>query len=95
MLDLDAIFDPEQPPTTQKAKPAPVADSDIRVEDLDPDWRVEWEERAAIIEYDGKMPRERAEALALTGIVARMRQTPVRSDCPCRACRGGGGDACV
>ena len=50
---------------------APPADHGIRVEDLDMDWRVEWEERAAIMEYDGGLPRERAEALALAQSSAR------------------------
>jgi len=56
-------------------RPSPEAaapDHEIRVEDLDTDWRVEWEERAAIMEYDGGLPRERAEALALTEIVRAM-----------------------
>jgi hypothetical protein len=46
----------------------------IGPDDLDPDWRVEWEERAAIMEYDGKLPRERAEALALVDILGRMKR---------------------
>ncbi|MCH8852697.1 MAG: hypothetical protein IID41_08605 [Planctomycetes bacterium] len=41
--------------------------------DLPFDWRLEWEERAAIREYDGGQAREHAEAEALTEIVARMR----------------------
>jgi hypothetical protein len=80
MLDLDAIFNP---------------DPDVRVEDLDPDWRVEWEERAAIMEFDGGQPRERAEAAALREIVERMRRrerfAPSRAGPACRA----GNDACV
>jgi len=48
-------------------------DPDIRVDDLDPAWRIEWEERAAIREYDGGLSREHAEALALADIIARMR----------------------
>ena len=44
----------------------------VRIEDLSPDWRVEWEERAAIREYDGGQVREHAEAEALREIVARM-----------------------
>jgi hypothetical protein len=49
-------------------KPAPI----IGPDDLPGDWRVDWEERAAIMEHDGKLPRERAEALALTEIVKAM-----------------------
>lgn len=36
------------------------------------DWRVWWEERAAIREYDGCMPRERAEALAFDEVLRLM-----------------------
>ncbi len=56
---------------------APPADPEIRVEDLDMNWRVEWEERAAVMEYDGGLPRERAEALALTEIVREMERAGV------------------
>ncbi len=48
-------------------------DIGVRVEDLDPDWRIEWEERAAILEYDGGHQREHAEALALKEIIGQMR----------------------
>ena len=40
---------------------------------LPADWRVEWEERAAIREYEGGQAREHAEAEAFTEILARMR----------------------
>ena len=53
----------------------PTPNADIRVEDLDPEWRVEWEERAAIMEYGGNLPRERAEAEALKDSLEQMRQT--------------------
>jgi hypothetical protein len=46
--------------------------------DLPGDWRVEWEERAAIMEYDGGMLRERAEALALTEIIQAMERAGVQ-----------------
>ena len=51
--------------------------SGVRIEDLSPDWRVEWEERAAIREYDGGQAREHAEAEALREIVARMKAADV------------------
>jgi len=41
--------------------------------DLPSDWRVEWEERVAIREYEGGQAREHAEAEAFTEILARMR----------------------
>lgn len=40
--------------------------------DLPPEWRIEWEERAAIREYDGHQAREHAEAEALREIIDRM-----------------------
>ena len=45
----------------------------IAPEDLPPDWRIEWEERAAIREYDGGQAREHAEAEAFSEILTRMR----------------------
>jgi hypothetical protein len=50
----------------------------IGPDDLPGDMRCEWEERSAIMEYDGGLPRERAEALALTEIVGLMRAAGVR-----------------
>lgn len=41
--------------------------------ELPADWRVEWEERTAIREYEGGQAREHAEAEAFTEIPARMR----------------------
>jgi hypothetical protein len=78
MLDLAYIFDPEQQVlfTSRAASPTAVpAASVLGVEDLPGDWRVEWEERAAVLEYDGKIPRERAEAQALTEILGKMLRT--------------------
>jgi hypothetical protein len=43
-------------------------------EHLPPEWHFLWDERAAIMEYDGKMPRERAEAMALEDILGQMRR---------------------
>jgi hypothetical protein len=38
------------------------------------DWYLQWDERAAIMEVDGELPRERAEALALLDILEQMRR---------------------
>jgi hypothetical protein len=62
LLDLDYIF----------ADPDPTAFEPLRVEDLPADRRVEWEERAAVMEYDGGIPKERAEAIALTEVYWKM-----------------------
>ena len=62
----------------------------IRVEDLDPDWRIEFEERAAVREHDGGLPRERAEAAALAEIAERIhRGERFATVCGCRACNNG------
>src|SRR5262249_52861929 len=65
---------------------------DIGPDDLPPDWRHVWEERAAIMEYDGGLPKEHAEAAALTDTLERMRAAGGRRDaeCRCPACRRGG-----
>ncbi len=44
----------------------------IAVEDLPGDWRCVFEERAAIMEYHGELPRELAEAKALDETVRMM-----------------------
>ena len=49
----------------------------IGPEDLPSDWRIEWEERAAIREYDGGQAREHAEAEALREIIERMKDAGV------------------
>ncbi len=41
--------------------------------DLPMDWRIEFEERAAILEYDGGMTREGAENQALGEILGRLK----------------------
>jgi len=86
MLDLDTIFDPARVEAaiaarygSKRSDPGPQeADlplskwSDIGVEDLPGDWRVWFEERAAIKEYHGGLPRELAEAQALAETVQQM-----------------------
>lgn len=44
----------------------------IDLNDLPMDGRIEYEERAAILEYDGGLTREKAEKQALEEIVRRM-----------------------
>ncbi|HEX4592260.1 MAG TPA: hypothetical protein VH120_20160 [Gemmataceae bacterium] len=41
---------------------------------LPPDWHLQWDERAAILESDGGVLRERAEALALLDVLEQMRR---------------------
>jgi hypothetical protein len=75
MLDLDAIFNPDETMAVRQAVPvpAPVTTPGIDPDHLPGDWRVDWEERAAVLEYDGGHPRKRAEALALREIICQMR----------------------
>ena len=40
--------------------------------ELPMDWRIAWEERSGILEYDGGHSRDIAETMALREIVARM-----------------------
>jgi hypothetical protein len=42
--------------------------------DLPLDWYLEWDERAAIMECDGNMPRESAEHFAVLDIFKQMKR---------------------
>ncbi|MDD5658354.1 MAG: hypothetical protein PHF00_13975 [Elusimicrobia bacterium] len=57
-------------------RPAPPAWADLGPDDLPGDWRMEFEERAAIKEFAGGLPREMAEAEALAETVAEMQNGP-------------------
>jgi hypothetical protein len=50
--------------------------------DLPPDWYEFWGERAAVIEYDGRRPRKRAEALALQETLQSMQRDCVKNPPP-------------
>ncbi len=56
---------------------SPEADgaSDLTPADLPPEWHFAWDERAAIMEVDGKLPREHAEAAALADTMTIMRRS--------------------
>lgn len=45
----------------------------VNPDDLPPDWRDVYEERAGIMECDGGLPKEQAEAAALADTLTRMR----------------------
>ena len=49
-----------------------------RPDDLPADWWLEWDERAAIMEHHGGLPKERAETLALNDILDRMRHAGIQ-----------------
>lgn len=63
--DLDRIFDNDRP----RVPRAP----DIKPEDLPPDWRKAYQERAAIREFTGGQPRELAEHYALCEVLEQMK----------------------
>jgi hypothetical protein len=69
MLDLRTIFDPD------RVAPAAVPPFCKIPDDLPPDWHFLWDERAATMEYDAGLARERAEALALADILNLMHST--------------------
>jgi hypothetical protein len=49
--------------------------------DLPEDWHQIWDERAAIMEFDGGLGRAQAEALALTDVLQSMERTGVFFRC--------------
>ncbi len=59
--------------TRHKAELLALLTSGAAPDALPPDWHLLWDERAAVMEYEGRIPRERAEALALAEIL-RLRQ---------------------
>ena len=73
MLDLDTIFDPDRVEAAVRNRSFKW-NCGIGPDDLPGDWRIEWEERAAIMEFHGGLHRERAEAEALTDIIDQMRR---------------------
>ncbi len=68
MLDLDFIFDPVIVEAAAQAKYGTA----VQADDLPADWRGWFEERAAIMEYEGGLPRARADAEALAETVRLM-----------------------
>ena len=85
---LDWLFDPRtqigHPANVVGLQPEGADDPDpadlLHPTDLLPGhWWYVWEERAAIIEYDGGLHREQAEALALVDVMKQMRSAGARS----------------
>ncbi len=73
LLDLDAIFSPDQhrlrSTRARHARQSKVIQSP---EDLRDDWLELWEERAAIMEFDSGLTREDAERFASRDIRKQM-----------------------
>ena len=60
--------------SSRTGKPLDIFDPS-NVDRLPIDWRIEYEERAAILEYDGGLTREKADSQALIEIKHRMEGT--------------------
>jgi hypothetical protein len=71
MYDAQAFLESLFRPTYLPAIPS------IGPDDLPPDWRCMWEERAAIMEYDGGLLKEHAEAAALADTLDVMRRAGI------------------
>ena len=72
---LESLFQPESDDDVASDRlpaAAPATSPDRILPDLPPEWHFLWDERAAIMEYDAGLPRERAEALALADIFKAM-----------------------
>jgi hypothetical protein len=69
LLDLDWMLSPDRPRlrVIRSARSAP-SPRPLTPADLTADQRFAWEERAAVMEYDGGLPRDRAERLALLAL---------------------------
>ncbi len=65
LLDLDDIFDNDRILVPREP--------DLEPDDLPPEWRDEYQERAAIRELSGGLPRELAEHHALLDVLKMMK----------------------
>ena len=64
----------DRDPLLWDKNPKPQASTDIRLCDLTDDLRERYEERAAIMEFDGGLPRWEAEKLALQDVFGNLSQ---------------------
>jgi len=82
MLDVNEIFDNDRAELrvsrrlSRDAAPHREGDTGLPVaaNDLPIDWHFAWDERAAILEFDAGLPRERAEAKALDYVLEQARR---------------------
>lgn len=81
MMNLELVFNPEAVEFGARLRYG----WPLGPDDLPGDWRVWFEERAAIREYDGGLPREHAEAEALAETISEMqREAAGRTGGSCR-----------
>jgi hypothetical protein len=73
---LESLFQPRSSDAAASGWPASTAPAPALslTPHLPPEWHLAWDERAAIMEYDGGLSRERAEAKALTDILSAMQR---------------------
>jgi hypothetical protein len=84
MLDLEAIFNPDVIEAELAARQCRAV-RPLAPDDLPPEWHILWDERAAIMEYDGGLTREHAEAEPLAETVREMqREAAGRTGCSCQ-----------
>jgi hypothetical protein len=78
MLDLSDVFDPDRAEARLRLRAEEArrggAVCGLGPSDLPLEWHFAWDERAAIMEFDSGIPRERAEALALEDVLEQMRR---------------------
>ena len=70
---LESLFRSDTVVVKGDVSTAYVALPEMTPADLSGDWFVLWDERAAIMEYDGDMPRELAEHFALLDVLQMMK----------------------
>lgn len=73
LLDLDMVFDPDRVEAAVGRGDRYFVPAELPVE-----WHVLWDERAAIMEYEGRLCREHAEAEALKDILRQMTAVGIR-----------------
>ena len=69
---LESLFRPDPNPVVDDTKVVPATRRAVFPADLPADWFVTWDERAAIMEYDGGLHREHAEHHALLEVQKMM-----------------------
>ena len=67
---LESLF---QVPATIEGTTNASFKKELHPKDLPADWHFVWDERAAIMEYDGGLTREHAEVAALQDVLRQMR----------------------
>jgi hypothetical protein len=70
---LESLFQPTAGGGQADAALSSATPPAVTPADLPAAWHVVWDERAAIMEYDGGLPREQAEHFALIEVLEQLR----------------------